>query len=164
MNRRFLFCAMAAAAVLCTAGTADAKHHCKDLCFKLKMKCGFRTNGNACEAYAGDDAGPTDCGCAPSSGCDEGCKPKRHLLGGFRKHKGCMPAECEPKCEAPAPCDTCESNGDSCGDPCCCPRPLRDFFAALHSCCRSLCGDGCDPCGCGSPCSGDTGPGCGCGH
>jgi hypothetical protein len=34
----------------------------------------------------------------------------------------------------------------------------------LHSCCRSLCGDVCDPCGCGSPCSGDTGTGCGCGH
>jgi hypothetical protein len=155
MNRRFLFCAMAAAAVLCAAGTADAKHHCKDLCFKLKMKCGFRTNGNACEAYAGDDAGPTDCGCASTSGCDDCCKPKRHWLGSFRKHKGCMPAECEPACEAPAPCDTC----DSCGDPCCRPRPLRDFFAALHSCCRSLCADVCDPCGCGSP-----EPSCGCGH
>jgi hypothetical protein len=79
------------------------------------------------------------------------------LFGGCGKSKGCMPADCEPICEAPPPCES----SDSCCDPCCRPRPLRDFFAALHNCCRSLCADACDPCGCGAP---EPAPGCGCGH
>src|SRR5690349_1884322 len=134
MNRRFLFSALAAVAVLALFSASDVQA-------KLRHE-----HGNACEAFAGNDPGPSSC-CGGGDCCaDSCCKAKKSwsLFNRCCKPKCCEPACCEPvcckpkrcckpKCCAPAPtcCDTC----DSCCDPCCRPRPLRDLCARLKACC-----------------------------
>jgi hypothetical protein len=169
MVRRFLLPAFAVAAMLMLSATsAEAK----------MFKKNARTHGDACEAYAGGDAGPVDCGCGGGScgGCDDCCAPKcGHRLRDFfhRCKDACAPKCCEPACEPtccePAPCckprrvkcckPVCCDPCDSCGS-CCRHTPIRDLFCglrdALHSCCNDSC---CDSCGCDAPVAS-----CGCGH
>jgi hypothetical protein len=144
MSRRIALVALALGAALWTLGASSAE---------AKFFRG-KQHGNACEAYAGNDTGPTDCGGCGGCGCQEDtcCKPKRKT----RCHK---PKCCDPCADAcPKACEPeCKPCGDCC-DPCCRPRPLHDLFAALRKCCDDLCG--CETsCGCGAPA-----PSCGCGH
>ncbi len=124
MNRRILLTVVAAVAAisLSNANRADAA------LFGL-----FSSNGGACEAHAGCDSGPSDCGgCGAETSC---CKHKHHWnlnLNLFNRKSCGEPTCCAPE---PTPCDSCDS---------CCRRPILDYL-------RNLLTPSCHDHGCGAP-------------
>jgi hypothetical protein len=139
MVRRFLLPAFAVAAMLMLSATSA----------EAKMFKNARTHGDACEAYAGGDAVPTDCGCGGGSSCDSCdscCEPKcghrlRDLFHRCCKPTCCEPVSCEParytpKCYEPKCCKPV------CCEPVCC-KPVR----YKPKCCKPVCCDPCDSCG-----------------